>query len=104
MVTNDEELDLCNNVEQCTWMESKDVCTEQNGYLAEISSEKENDRIIQILTELEMTGDNRQFFIGLQMKKEGRIWSSSQRKVGYRNFKKSKCSFIPNNICIRNLV
>ena len=90
VVANDKDMKLCTNEKQCTWMESKDVCTEEKGYLVEISSKKENDRIIQVLTELEMTGNNRQFFIGLQKKEEGFMWSSSQRKVGYQNFKKSK--------------
>ena len=42
VVANNEDMKLCENEKQCTWMESKDVCTEENGYLAEISTKKEN--------------------------------------------------------------
>ena len=103
VVANNEDMKVCENEKQCTWMESKDICTGENGYLAEISSKKENDRIFQVLTELGMTGNNRQFFIGLQKKEEGFVWSYSQRKVGYQNLNKSKRSFILENIYARDV-
>ena len=82
---------LCNKIEGCSWMESKDICTmEEGGYLAQISTEKENGRILEVLTELKFVEKGFNFYIGLQKKNDEHFWSSDLKKVGYANFKQGK--------------
>ena len=92
-----ESSDLCIKKDQCTWMESKDVCSEQDsGYLARISSEKENSRILDVLNEKGMIGRNYHFFIGLEKIGSDLIWYNGKRKMGYDNFKPGKFLTILN--------
>ena len=71
-------------------MESKDICTEEGGYLTKIATDKENWRILEILTEIEMVEAGFNFFIGMQKINGKHVWSSDQRKVGYANFRQGE--------------
>ena len=76
-----EEIDL-------TWMKSKEICTgKENGYLAKISSEKENSRITEVLEATGLFKKRFHFYIGLKTIDNKFVWSSDQRKAGYLNFK-----------------
>ena len=82
-----------NRPEGCNWLESKDICTEEGGYLTQIATDKENWRILEILTEMEMVEAGFNFYIGMQKINGKHVWSSDQRKVGYANFKQGEyCS------------
>ena len=70
------------------WMKSKDICTgEENGYLAKISSEKENVRITEVLEATGLAEKHLRLYIGLKTMDNKFVWSSDQRQAGYLNFK-----------------
>ena len=82
-----------------TWMKSKKICTgKENGYLAKISSEKENGRITEVLEAMGLVEKRLHFYIGLKTMDNNFVWSSDQRKVGYQNFKQRRyfdfCLFV----------
>ena len=95
---------LCQKDDECDWKESKDICQKENGYLVRISSEKENSRILKVLSELKLIGSGFNFFIGLKYDGNNLVWSSEfgfERKIGYQNFKKGKIPGFYVYICLR---
>ena len=74
-------------------MNSNEICTrKENGYLATISSEKENVRITEVLTAMGLVEKRFNFYIGLKTMDNKFIWPSDQRKAGYQNFKQGTFS------------
>ena len=97
---------LCQKDDECDWKESKDICQKENGYLVRISSEKENSRILKVLSELKLIGSGFNFFIGLKYIGKNFIWSSEigfERKIGYQNFKNGKALCFYQFVCISTM-
>ena len=87
-----------------TWMKSKDRCTgKENGYLAKISSEKENVRITEVLEAIGLVKERLHFYIGLKTMDNNFVWSSDQRKAGYQNFRYGKYFDFPLFTLLLNL-
>ena len=94
VVEDIEKNALCASNNKCTWIESRDICRNQEkGYLVKILSDKENHRIFEVLRNLRMTKTGFNFFIGLRKIGKDLIWSDGSpdnRTAGYKNFQTGK--------------
>ena len=80
--------EICSNEIGCTWEESKRVCEKEGGYLVTITSKAENDKIIDIINQIDPNGDKFFFHLGLNdIENEGVYrWTSDNSQIDFDNF------------------
>ena len=82
---------ICSEEEGCTWQQAKQVCEEEGGYLATITSQAEVDNIINFMKIVDPYSI-KEYYIGLNdIEEEGVYrWVSDTSIVEYNNFAPGK--------------